>query len=189
MIIKFPTVLVVSVYGPHAGEDESQILQRKMEDIRKIGFTMWYYAKGNKYARPLDVQNQAKIYENQTGAPLSFYLISGGAKATSSEPQQMREFSLDDKKYTSIDHRLGPVTGGNVGYAFINSKIDFSANPSIDLSRYANADNGNVQFKIGNSTQIVQLPKDVPMGKPMKSSVRKIVAVCELKEPYCVFVR
>jgi len=193
MSIKSLSCLVVSVYGPHAGEDEAVILQRKMDDIRKVGFTMWYYSKGNKYARPLDVQNQAKIHQNQTGTPLSLYLIHpsvhGGAQATSLMPRQMKEFSVDGRKYTSVDHRIGPVTGGNDGFAFIISKIDFTENASIDLSRYADADNGNVQFKIGNSTQIVQIPQAVTSGFPMKRPIRKIWAACELAEPYCVFVR
>jgi len=34
-------------------------------------------------------------------------------------------------------------------------------------------DNGNVQFKIGDSTQIIQIPKGLPAGLPMKQSVKK----------------
>ena len=33
--------IVISIMGPHAGESEDEIFQRKIDDISKIGLTFW----------------------------------------------------------------------------------------------------------------------------------------------------
>lgn len=192
MANNLPTRLVVSVYGPHAGEDEMEILNRKMEDIRKIGFTMWFYGKSNRFARPNDVQTMSRRAIAE-GVPPQMWLIHpstiGGAQQTSKPPVTMREMSADGSSFTTIDRRLTPVTGGNDGFAFVISKIEVVRSRVIDLSKYADPTEEHVGFKIGNSTQVLHLPNKPQAGTPMRKPIRSLWALCELKEPYCVFVR
>jgi len=186
--ITTPSQLVVSIYGPHAGEDENAILRRKMADIQKVGFTLWLYSKGNKFARPLDVQKMA--YEYGDGRLLLIHPSSpGGAGDTTKVPRAMREMSADGRLFEPIDPRLSPVTGSHDGFAFVISRIELPCDQTINLAQFANPEHQHVGFKIGNSTQIIRRYSTPPAGVPMKKPLRRVWAICTLAYPYCVFVR
>ncbi len=188
MANKHPNQLVISVYGPHAGEDESAILRRKMEDIRRIGFTMWYYKDGHKLASPRDIQQMAfELAENSELAQM--WLIQGGGVATKSEAKAMAEFSPDGIHYAPIDSRLSHVTGSRSGVALFISKIEMVSESSIDIGLFADIKYRHMMFGQGYSTQLAKRFQAPPTRAPMKSRNRSVWAICTLRAPYCVFVR
>ena len=81
---------VISVMGPHAGEDAPEIFHRKVQDCHAVGTTFWV-AKSSK-ARPQHVQ--AVCASGQGYVLFVEPATAGGARPTSGS-QAASEYSAD----------------------------------------------------------------------------------------------
>lgn len=179
---------VVSVMGPHAGEDSLTIFGRKMKDCETAGRTFWV-AKSAK-ARPAQVQDICR-----SGRRFVLFVepaSPGGARPTTGADFAI-EYSPDRVEWSPLPVGLGPVTGqmDASATAFVFDRLSTDVDRAIDLWAYAdfaNPDNP-LRFALGLSTAIA-IRKDTS-GHPrcMKSRYRRLVAVARLVDPYCVWLK
>lgn len=179
---------IISVMGAHAGEDAAVIFKRKIEDCRAIGRTFWV-AKSAK-ARPQQVQAVC--------GPGRGYVIfvepatSGGARPTTGSAFA-KDYSPDGIVWSPLPEGLGPVTGQMDAHAtaLVFDGLTTDVDRTIDLWAYADGANPDlpVRFILGLST-VCAVRKDTSQhpGR-MKSRYRRVVAVAQLAEPYCVWLR
>jgi hypothetical protein len=184
--------LMISVIGPHAGESETEIFNRKIQDISRIGKTFWliksYKAKPeivNKYI--LEAKNEiTEIYCIFIGAASKNGAIPTISASSSSS------FSKDKSNWEDLPTGLSPVTGkiDNNTYALVFDYLELT-NDCIDLWNYSDFINQNNPIKIrqGGST-FCSIRKDSSYH-PDKiiSRYRIVYAIGKLSEPYCVYLR
>ncbi len=94
-----------------AGETKEEILERKIKDINKIGFTLWIY-KSNQ-ANPKTVQDFCKKAKTENKKVICIFIepsTPNGAKPTKIN-LSAKGFSADNKKWKKLPKELGPVTG------------------------------------------------------------------------------
>jgi hypothetical protein len=116
----------------------------------------------------------------------------GGARATTGSASA-REYSSDRIVWSPLPEGLGPVTGQLDGHAaaLVFDRLTTDVVRTIDLWTYADGSNADVplRFLLGLSTACA-VRKDMSRhpGR-MKSRYRRVAAVAQLAEPYCVWLR
>lgn len=174
---------VISVMGPHAGEDSAVIFTRKINDIANVGRTFWLHRSVK--AAPERVRHLIR-----EPSPIFFIApsSSAGARPTTST-ESATEFSADAVIWQPLPKGLSPVTGkiGRYGaYAFVFSDIELCHNKeTLDLWEYADGD-AAVRFRLGSSTCPVRRKDTSSCPHRMLSRERRIMAVGKLVEPYAV---
>jgi hypothetical protein len=102
---------VISVMGPHAGESESVIFRRKIDDIERIGRTFWLI-KSHK-AKPSMVQAVCKQAQKEGHIVPCIFIqpssLGGSTPTKTSDSAKM--FSPDNLIWSVMPSRLSPVTG------------------------------------------------------------------------------
>ena len=179
---------VVSVMGAHAGEDADAIFGRKVEDCRIAGRTFWV-AKSVK-ARPVQVQAMCR-----SGSGYAIFIEAatpGGARPTM-ESDSAAEYSPDGVVWSSLPDNLGPVTGQIDGRAaaLVFDRLVTNVDRTMDLWEYADGANPDMplKFMLGLST-VCAVRRDMSTHPDrMKSRYRRVVAVGQLVQPYCVWLR
>jgi len=177
---------VLTIVGTHAGETIEEIILRKQQEISKLGYTFWLYKSHS--AKPTIVQEMAKTHKINT------YLINAsslsGAKPTT-EKALARLYSTDKHNWDAIPSGL-IVTGLSKGaFALVFKNIRILDNEVIDLWDYSDYSNPQdpVRFRLGNSTIPVIQKSSMNSSNKIKSNIRKVIAVGELKKPFCVYVQ
>ncbi|MFA6132806.1 MAG: hypothetical protein WC869_02175 [Phycisphaerae bacterium] len=184
---------VLSVMGPHAGEDAGTIFKRKIDDTRRVGKTFWLVRSYK--AKPLMVQN---ICREAGGKAMRVHCLfiepssKGGAIPTKSSSAAC-EYSADRLKWLSLPRSLGPVTGlMNAGAcALVFDKLVLQKHTTVDLWEFADFDDPctPVVIRQGAST-ICAVRKDMSSHPDrMKGNVRRLIAVGRLAEPYAVWLK
>jgi len=185
---------IISVIGPHAGEDENEIFKRKMSDIEVVGRTFWLI-KSHK-AKPNMVQAVCKQAQKEDhNVPCIFiqpFSLSGSTPTKISD--SAKKFSTDNLMWSVLPSGLSPVTGKIKGsaYALIFNRLQLKQGV-LDLWAYADFLDPSKPLKImqGGST-ICALKMDTssfPDAKKIKSRFRGIVAVGNMQEPYAVWLK
>lgn len=181
--------LILSVMGPHAGEEDSAIFARKMGDIAQVGWTLWVIRSSK--ARPPRIQEMC----DGGGVPIVFIEPStaGGAQPTVSDSAAL-EFSNDKASWQAIPSGMGPVTGKmDAGaYALCLDRLEFAPDGVVeDLHAYAEVglSAGPVVTKIGASTVCVVRHGTAGHAQAMKSRYRRVIAVGRLRWPGAVWLR
>jgi hypothetical protein len=184
--------VVISVMGPHAGESENEIFNRKIQDIHNIGLTFWLM-KSHR-AKPELVQELClKANAENTGSYCVFIEASSKRGAVPTKSVSSAEsYSKDNLTWVALPQGLSPVTGkiDKNAYALVFNRLEL-VNESIDLWSYADFFNQNNPLKIiqGAST-ICAIKKDVANDiEKIKSRYRRVVAIGKLCEPFCVYLR
>jgi hypothetical protein len=179
---------VISVMGPHAGEDASEIFRRKVQDCQAIGRTFWV-AKSPK-ARPEHVQ--AVCAPGRGYALFVEPATAGGARPTSGA-QAASEFSADQLVWRPLPAGLSPVTGqmDRAATALVFDELTIDVDGTLDLWAYADRlDFGRpLRFKLGLSTLCVSKGETASHPGRMKSRHRRIVAIGRLAPPYGAWLR
>jgi hypothetical protein len=179
---------VISVMGAHAGEDAAVIFERKIADCRAVGRTFWV-AKSAK-ARPQQVQavcgsGRGYVIFVEPATP-------GGARATT-ESASAKDYSPDGIVWSPLPGWLGPVTGQMDVYAaaLVFDGLTTDVDHTIDLWAYADGANPDLplKFVLGLSTACAVRKDTSQHPGRMKSRYRRVVAVAQLAEPYCVWLR
>lgn len=184
--------LIISIMGPHAGESESEIFERKINDTEKIGKTFWLMR--SRQAKPLMVQSICKEAQSTDNNVFAIFIESsskGGAMPTSSAHTAL-SYSSNGKDWDDLPKGLSPVTGkiDSGAYALIFDKLELS-NGNIDLWQYADFSKQDFPIKImqGAST-LCAIKKEIATGSgKIKSRFRKIIAVGKLCPPFGVWIR
>lgn len=183
---------VLSVMGPHAGEDEETIFARKIDDTRKCGKTFWL-VRSTK-ANPALIQKLAE--EAQTdGTHVSCIFVApsspGGAQPTANS-QVASMYSPDGENWSSMPNRMTPVTGklDRGAYALVFDELSL-AEGEVDLWGYGNFKDPSkpIHFRLGASTVCAVKRDTSSHPRRMKSHIRRVVAVGRLCAPYAVWVR
>jgi hypothetical protein len=176
---------VFSVIGPHAGETTSQIFQRKIDDTETTGRTFWVFMS--------TVCKPEMVCRLCCDRPVKCYFleprVKGGAVPTISSAKAT-EYSIDRKSWISLPVGLSPVTGklGKGGAtALVLKTISVPTSPTwIDLGRFRSvADGKSVAFRLGASTVCAELIS----ATGLIENLRRVAAIAELREPFCVWVR
>jgi len=186
--------VIISVIGPHAGENESQIFNRKINDIEISGKTFWLIK--SRKAKPDMVQTiclQAKK-ENKEVFCIFIEPSSVGRSVPTKISNSAKMFSFDKQKWFEIPKNISPVTGkiDNSAYALIFNELMLEKG-IIDLWKYANFFDPLQPIKIvrGAST-VCAIKKDmrkVSSKEKIKSRFRQIVAIGKLCFPYGVWLK
>jgi len=182
--------VILSVMGPHAGEDEAKIYQRKILDIDNTGMTFWL-VRSNQ-AKPDAVQQMCKVAKSES-SDIYCYLIDPSSRASPTKyAESAKAYSQDKITWRDFPSSLGPVTGriDKGAYALVFSEIKLS-NFNIDLWNYSNyfKQIEPIIFRQGGST-VCSIQKDSRAHpKKMQSNLRVVRAVARLTEPYEVWLK
>lgn len=184
--------MVISVMGPHAGELENDIFNRKINDIDNIQKTFWLI-RSNK-AKPNMVQQLCSTAITKGMTPYCIFIKAStekGAVATKTSAFA-KSYSVDGSTWVPLPKELGPVTGkiDAFAYALVFDRLGL-ANSTIDLWDYADFFNQDSPIKImQGASSICAIKKDMKMHtSKIKSRYRRILAVGKLSEPFCVYLR
>ena len=176
---------VLSVIGSHAGESMSQIYERKIQDIKKVGKTFWITQCKKEFFE--------KINEFCLSGDLYIIFItpahSCGARPTTVNTVASGYMTIDG--FQQFPKHLSPVTGSitKKTAALVFDKIEPSNSsdvPKLDLWNYLDATtNDPVRFILGESTKPCIL-NTTTIKKGMESRYRKISAIGHFVAPFCV---
>jgi hypothetical protein len=176
--------------GPHAGESVEEIFDRKIRDIRKVGWTLWLVRSYK--ARPDMVQ---RMCSKRHPIPVVFIEPStpGGAKPATSA-MSVTEYSEDRVAWTAVPPRLGPVTGklDGAAHALVMDRLELCRDDvQLDVWTYGDYGEPGLPFKtvIGCSTVCAARRDTSRHPSRMKSRFRKVIAVGRLHEPGAVWLR
>lgn len=191
-MIKLGTYSVISVMGEHAGENEVQIFERKINDIERIGRTFWLIR--SHQAKPSMVQSLIREAEDRKeNVSLVFIEPSsvGGAVPTTTAAYA-REYSRDGINWEELPQNLSLVTGkiDKGAYALVFQNLVF-VRDAIDLWNYADFLNQEQPIRIFQGASTFCAIKRDMSNHPtkIKSHYRKAIAVGVMCEPYCVWLR
>ena len=179
---------VLSVMGPHAGEDVGAIFKRKIADIERTGRTFWLMRSPK--ARPAQVQGISNTIPSYTifVKPAA----EGGAQPTT-EKSTAKEYSDDGVLWYRLPAGLGPVTGkiDTGATALVFDMLTTDVLGGLDLWEYGDASDIHkpLRFILGCSTVCAIRKNTKSHPERMKSRFRRIVAVARLAKPYCVWIR
>ena len=183
-------VAVVSVMGPHAGESVEQIFERKIRDIKKVGWTLWLI-KSYK-ARPDMVQRMCS-----PGHPVPVVFIQpstpGGARPATSAASVV-EYSADRTRWVRVPSALGPVTGklDGAAHALVMDRLELCREP-IRFDTWAYGDFAErelpLRTRIGCSTVCAARRDTSTHPLRMKSRFRDVIAWGRLHRPSAVWLR
>lgn len=179
---------IVSVMGDHAGEGTDAIFDRKKNDIERIGVTFWLMRSPK--ARPLQVQGICK-----TSPAYAIFVepaTKGGARPTTEEDAAI-EYSNDRILWHKLHKGISPVTGklDASATALVFDMMTTDVRGTLDLWNYGDALDIHkpLRFILGCSTVCAVRKNMKSHPQKMKSRYRGIVAVAQLADPYCVWVR
>ena len=183
--------VIFSVIGTHAGESEEEIFRRKTEDINRVGFTLWLYKSSQ--VKPNTIQDFCKKAKKGGKSVFIFFIkpsSSGSARPTKIE-LSAKSYSVDNKKWKILPKKLTPVTGeiSKGAYALILYSLK-EVSSKVNLWDYADfLTEKAIKIRLGNST-LCAFKKDTSREiSRMKSSNRKIIAIGELRKPWCVWLK
>jgi hypothetical protein len=183
---------ILSVMGPHAGEDSETIFSRKINDIISIGRTFWVIQSYK--AKPESVQQLCQTALDNGQTPLCIFLApssTNGAKQTKTS-SAASAFSPDQVKWLTLPKGLSPVTGNiKRASALVFDELKMIELQTIDLWQYADFIDPNLPVKTrqGVSTLCAVRQDTKKHPERMKSRFRQILAIGRLIKPYAVWLR
>ncbi|MCX7007891.1 MAG: hypothetical protein NTY53_11710 [Kiritimatiellaeota bacterium] len=184
---------VLSVMGPHAGEDSDKIFARKIADIRIAGKTFWVIRSYK--AKPDMIQTICLAARDRANEPLCAFLepsSPGGAVPTKTSCAAA-EYSTDLSKWESLPSGIGPVTGKMTrgACALVFDQLVLCESRVLDLWDCADFFNQEQPVKIrqGASTIGVVGKNTSAHSDRMKSHIRQVLAIGRLTEPFAVWLR
>ena len=184
---------VVSVMGPHAGEDSDTIFARKIADIRNAGRTFWVI-RSHK-AKPDMIQTIGSAIRDRSGESLCAFLAPsspGGAVPTKTS-SVATQYSADRSAWQALPSGISPVTGQMTRStcALVFDQLCLRESAVVDLWQYADFFNPEQAVKIrqGASTAGVVGKDTSTHPDRMKSHIRQVIATGRLVEPFAVWLK
>jgi len=191
--MEVPGYSVLSVMGPHAGEDSNVIFARKIADIRNLGRTFWV-VRSHK-AKPNMVQTIGSAARGRAIEPLCAFLepSSPGGSIPTKTCCAAAEYSADLSKWQRLPRGIGPVTGQMTrsACALVFDQLALCESVVLDLWHYADAFHQEQPVKIRQGASTVGVICGDTSAHPdrMKSHLRQVMAVGRLVEPFAVWLR
>jgi hypothetical protein len=184
--------LIFSVIGPHAGEDQEAIFNRKARDIDRTGTTFWLIRSYE--AKPNIVQRLCWTARQESSNSYCYFIEPSSRMGASPTKCAYAAtcYSQDSINWTSLPRGLTPVTGriDNGAYALVFNQIDL-CNSIIDLWDYANFVDPSdpIRLRQGASTICAVKEDTSTHPKRMRKNKRVVTAVAKLAEPFAVWLR
>lgn len=189
---KLPRYTILSVMGPHAGEDSETIFSRKIADIASVGRTFWVIQSYK--AKPETVQWLCRTACDHGQNPLCVFLApssANGAKQTKTS-SAATAYSPDQVKWSPFPKGLSPVTGNiKRACALVFDQLTMIESETIDLWQYADFFDPSfpVKTRRGVSTLCAVRQDTHRHPERMQSRFRTILAIGRLTKPYAVWLR
>lgn len=185
--------ILISVVGPHAGETEKEIFERKIKEVEKTGRSYWLHKSYR--AKPETVSLLGQLAYKKGTTPLCLFVeasSSNGAQETKIA-ETAKEFSVDKIKWETMPENI-KVTGSIKGaYALVFDQLQFvKENRIIDLWGYSSFEHPDQAVKIiqgGSTICVVKNSSHRQDKNKIKSHVRRILAVGRLVSPFEVWLR
>ncbi len=184
---------IISVMGPHAGESEEFIFERKIKEVSDAGRSFWVHRSSN--AKPERVKALCRK-AGAEGRPVYCVFIEpssrGGAQPTS-EGQLATRYSADGGSWLPVPEGIRPT--GNISRgatAMVFDAIEM-VNGRIEIDLWDYSDFGfpgkALPVRQGGSTLCVE--RHPSLGDParLKSHRRRVVAVARMADPFAVWLR
>ena len=171
--------VVLSVMGPHAGESESAIFERKIADIETNWFTLWLYS--SPASEPKLAQSFAASYA------LFLAPASKGTARPTTMAQKATSWSVSNKYWQPVPENMSPVTGRMPAYALIVKALE-TCDAAVNIWSFGAGD-GPVRFALGRSTLLAHRRDTSTHPRRMLSQFRRVVAVAKLDDTCAVWVR
>ena len=184
---------VISVMGPHAGEDSEAIFARKIADIHNVGRTFWVIRSHT--AKPDMIQTIAAAIRARSDEPLCAFLApsSPGGAAPTKTASAASEYSADQSEWRALPTGMTPVTGqiAPSTCALVFDQLYLLQSAVVDLWQYADffSPDQPVRIRQGASTVGVAGRNTSTHPDRMKSHLRQVMAVGRLVEPFAVWLR
>ncbi len=184
--------VVISVIGPHAGDSEEEILDKKGKEIKDIGKSFWLHKSYN--AKPNIVQDFCEKALKERSIPVCIFIKASsenGARPTKQD-DKMREFSLDKKCWEKIPLRIIVTGSSKNAFIMIFNKLDIIKKEQyLNLLDYSLFKSPGKAVRMGRGASTVCCVKESSNDDPnkMKSNRRKIVAIGEFFHPFTAWVR
>ena len=184
---------LISVMGPHAGEDSDAIFARKIADIRNAGRTFWVVR--SQKAKPDMIQAIGASAGKRSGEPLCAFLApsSPGGAAPTKTSSAATEYSANQSEWQSLPSGITPVTGQMTPTtcALVFDQLCLQTSVVVDLWRYADffAPEQPVRIRQGASTLGVMRGDTSMHPDRMKSHLRQVMAVGRLVHPFAAWLR
>jgi hypothetical protein len=184
---------VLSVMGPHAGEESDAIFARKISDIRNTGRTFWVI-RSHK-ARPNMIQAIAAAVRHRSGELLCAFLApsSPGGAVPTKICCAATEYSADQSKWQALPAGVTAVTGQMTPStcALVFDQLCLPESAVVDLWQYADFFDPTQPVKIRQGASTIGVLRGDTSTHPdrMKSHLRQVVAVGRLVEPFAVWLR
>lgn len=192
--------VMFSVMGPHAGETDEEIFDRKIKDVAKVGKTFWLVRSSR--SRPNIVQPFV-AEAMRHGITVYCVFISpssvGGASPTeSSSPagrfsdRPVRPTRHDVAAWSALPAGLGEVTGhiDAAAHALVFDQLQLVRGQGLSLWDWAEFGPAGLPIKTrqGSSTLCAVRRNTASHPDRMKSCARSIVAIGRLAKPYSVWL-
>lgn len=182
---------IISVMGPHAGENNENIFNRKINDIMRLGFSYWIIrSSGAK------VETVQAFFEGEDNAYVIFVTPSTSSAAIpTASSQPARLISFDGHFWKKIPDEMSPVTGriDKMTCGLVLDHLEYypTAPVDLDLSNYCDpaSTSKGITIMQGRSTVVAQKVAGQILQIKMKSIARKIIGVGKLKYPYAVWLQ
>lgn len=183
---------VFSVMGSHAGESESEIFTRKIQDVGLVGITFWLI-KSHK-AKPEMVQNLCKAARTDNANTYCVFIEASSSKGAipTKTAEHATNYSADSCTWKPLPIGLTPVTGkiDKAAFALVFDKLEMT-DGTADLWRYADFFNQSNPLRIAQGASTICAIEKEMRSHPdkIKSPVRRVIALGRLCEPYCVYLQ
>jgi hypothetical protein len=181
---------ILSVMGPHAGEDEDLIFSRKQADIKgPERRTFWVF---RSYKAKPDLVRRICQEDDEVWVTFVEAASKEGAKPTRRCDKAV-SFSPDRVDWHALSENIGPVTGkiDRAAYALVLDKLDWPvAREYIDLRDFAELPDMErpVLFARGSSTICVCSKEMREHPKCPRTYRRRVLARGRMTPPFAVWL-
>lgn len=133
---------IFSILGPHAGETVEEVISKKLQDIDRCGYCLWFYFNTrlcNLQTSGLDNTEEVLFFNPKT---------IGGASDTKVNKVVRGYFDKFDK-YISLPIEMSPVTGNinKKSCCFkLTSIVSYTSLQYIDVKEFEDIDKKHIVF-------------------------------------------
>ncbi len=186
--------VILSVMGPHAGEDEATIYARKMKEIEDEGFSLWVH--GSNSARPEPVKRLCRRAEDAGETPYCIFIepsSPGGAQPTAND-RRAAEYSGDKINWQRVPAGISPT--GNIGGSRTVAMVfdglwPVDRHAQVDLWNYSVFESPGKALRVAQGASSICSEK-IPSAqdeRKIKSHIRRVTAIGRFCKPYSVWLR
>lgn len=185
-ILKENPNFIISVIGPHAGEDLETIFKRKINDIKQYHYTYWICK--SRVISP-EIISAFQEFNNQSELFMIFIKTAKNSLGKDTNKDDRAQYVKENDKWVPLDQRLSPLTGKMPTNGFKFGEINLVQGKWIDLNEYVEWEHDKtnnekqIQIMMGKSTLCIRKSNK---KQKMKNSVREIVGYARLIPPYCL---